>query len=247
MTYRYWLMWVCLGVVFSSNAASATTKVQASLEQQLKQNINQAIVSFEQTPKKNWSYQVDRFENEEGEVTSSLERFTPGQDANNQWSLIRINGDKPTKKQQKKFLKTKRDQNNKKQEGNSYSVKFREIIDLETLAYQTETATHVEMSFQVYLSQLGDDTKGKLDGILFYNKQGKFIETITIVNNAEFSPMFSASISELLLTFSFIKINDAILFREQTLEMKGSFAYFVEIDEVSKDTYSDYQYRALVE
>jgi hypothetical protein len=29
--------------------------------------------------------------------------------------------------------------------------------------------------------------------------------------------------------------------------MKGSFAYFVEIDEVSKDTYSDYQYRALVE
>jgi hypothetical protein len=51
----------------------------------------------------------------------------------------------------------------------------------------------------------------------------------------------------LRLTFSFARIDDVILFREHALQMKGTFAYFVEIDEVSKDTYFDYQYQAILE
>jgi hypothetical protein len=213
----------------------------------LNEKIHQAIVKFEQTDRKRWSYQVVRFENEEGDITSSLERFTPTPDAKTPWMLLRINGSKPTTKQQKKFLKTKRKNSDKKQKGKNYSVKFREIINVESLAYQAETATHLKMTFQVQLNQFGDDAKGKLDGLLSYNKQKAFIETITITNNAAFSPMFSASINEFLLTFNFINIDEAILFREHTLEMKGTFAYFVEIDEVSKDTYFDHQYQALVE
>ncbi len=243
MAYRYWFVLACLGVAFGSDAVSTDTQDQTSL----KQKIHQAIVTFEQTPRKQWGFQVDRFENEEGDITSSLEQFTPWQDTNKQWSLVRINGNEPTIKQQKAFLKTKRKRANKQQNDKSYSVKFREIINLASLRYQTETATHIEMSFQVTLSQLGDNTKGKLDGILSYNKQGAFIEMITIVNNSEFSPMFSASISELLLTFSFIKIDEAVLFQQQTLKMKGSFAYFIEIDEVSKDSYFDYQYQPFIE
>ncbi|WP_085297799.1 hypothetical protein [Cognaticolwellia mytili] len=243
MAYRYWLVLACLGVVFGSNAANIEIKDQTSL----KQKVHQAIIKFEQTDRKQWAFQVDRFENEEGDITSSLEQFTPWHDVNKQWSLMRINGNEPTTKQQKKFIKAKRKRANKKQSDKSYSVKFREIINLESLRYQSESATHIEMSFQVTLSQFGDDTKEKLDGLLSYNKQDAFIETITITNNAEFSPMFSAAINEFSLTFNFINIDDAILFREHTLEMKGTFAYFVEIDEVSKDTYSDYQYQTLVE
>lgn len=59
--------------------------------------------------------------------------------------------------------------------------------------------------------------------------------------------MFSALISELLLTFSFITIGNAILFREQTLTMKGRFEIFVEIDENAIDTYSNYPYQPLEE
>lgn len=212
----------------------------------LKDKIHQAIVKFEQTDRKHWGFTVNRFENEEGDITESIEQFTPNADINKRWLLISANGEKATKKQQEKFLKTKREQA-QSSNSNSYSVKLREIINQDTLAFQSENSSHIQMSFQVTLSQFGDDTKGKLDGLLSYNKQGAFIETITITNNAPFSPMFSASINELLLTFSFTQIDDAILFREHALQMKGTFAYFVEIDEVSKDTYFDYQNWALGE
>lgn len=210
----------------------------------LKDKIHQAIVKFEQTDRKHWGFTVNRFENEEGDITESIEQFTPNTDINKRWLLVSANGEKATKKQQDKFLKTKREQ---AKGSNSYTVKLREIINLSTLALKSETSSHIQISFQVTLSQFGDETKGKLDGLLYYNKQGAFIETITITNNAEFSPMFSATISDLLLTFNFAQIDDAILFREHALEMKGTFAYFVEIDEVSKDTYFDYQYQALTE
>jgi hypothetical protein len=247
MVYRYLFVLACLSVVLSTSASDSFIKEQASLKQQLKYKIHQAIVKFEQTNRKQWGFQVDRFENEEGDITSSLEQFTPWHAVNNQWSLMRINGNEPTIKQQNKFLKSKRKRTNKKQGDKSYSVKFREIINLASLRYQNETTTHIEMGFQVTLSQFGGSTKGKLDGLLSYNKQDGFIETIIITNNTEFSPMFSAVINELRLTFSFIKIDDAVLFREHTLQMKGTFAYFVEIDEVSKDTYFDYQYQGGVE
>lgn len=213
----------------------------------LKDKIHQAIVKFEQTDRKHWGFTVNRFENEEGDITESIEQFTPNTDINKRWLLISANGEKATKKQQDKFLKTKREQAKQKQaaDNKSYSVKLREIINLNTLAFQSETSSHIQISFQVTLSQFGDETKGKLDGLLSYNKHGAFIETITITNNAPFSPMFSAAINELNLTFSFVQVDDAILFSEHALQMKGTFAYFVEIDEVSKDTYSDYQYKGL--
>ncbi len=248
----------CVFLAKSVCAESVDINDDNTLKQKaLDQKIHKAIVKFEQTNRKQWGFTVNRFENEEGDITESVEQFTPNADINKRWLLISANGEKPTVKQQEKFLKAKRKQASKKKKrakadgttkkkhaagNNSYSIKLRELINQETLSYQSETSTHIQMSFQVTLSQFGDDTKGKLDGLLSYNKQDAFIETITITNNAPFSPMFSASISELLLTFNFTQIDDAILFREHALEMKGTFAYFVEIDEVSKDSYFGYQY-----
>ena len=227
-----------------ANANANTNGSSVEKQNSFKEKIHQAIVKFEQTERKHWGFTVNRFENEEGDITESVEQFTPNTDVNKRWLLINANGEKATKKQQEKFLKTKREQ---AKGSNSYSVKLREIINQDTLAFQSETSSHIQISFQVTLSQFGDETKGKLDGLLSYNKQGAFIETITITNNAPFSPMFSASINELNLTFSFTQIDDAILFREHALKMKGTFAYFVEIDEVSKDSYFDYQYQAVGE
>lgn len=235
--------------IFTMSSAFANANANANgVEKQntLKEKVHQAMVKFEQTDRKLWGFTVNRFENEEGDITESIEQFIPNTDINKRWLLISANGEKATKKQQEKFLENKREQAKEKHaaDNKSYTVKLREIINLNTLAFQSETSSHIQMNFQVTLSQFGDETKGKLDGLLSYNKQGEFIETITITNNAPFSPMFSASISELLLTFSFTQIDEAVLFSEHTLQMKGTFAYFVEIDEVSKDTYFDYQYQA---
>ena len=242
MGHKYWLALVCYSF-FCNAIATENAVIDEAL---LKQKIDQAIVNFEQTSRENWAYQVDRYENEEGDITSSVERFTPHIDINHQWTLITKNGEKPTKKQQKNFVKDKSAQASEQEKGANHAMKLREIINQESLVFKADSGSHISMNFNVYVKKLGEDSKGKLTGILFYNKEQEFIDEITITNNAEFSPMFTASISELLLTFNFVKIDNAILPKQNKLQMKGTFAYFTQIDEVSNDTYSNYEQKVSV-
>ncbi|ABV37326.1 hypothetical protein Ssed_2719 [Shewanella sediminis HAW-EB3] len=237
MRYRYWLT-LTLPMFITTAYSTETT----SSEQEFEQKIEQAIVEFEQTPREYWSYQLSRYENEEGDITQSIERYTPAADIDNPWVLVSDNGGVPTAKEQEKFVKKKRKQAESKGSGGNFSLKLRELINLDELQLVTDEDNLIIMSFPVQLARLGDDAVGKLQGRLTYNQQEQFIEEIMIVNSAEFSPMFSASISELTLTFSFIKIDSAVLPYQHKMDMKGRFALFSEIDETSTDTYSDYQY-----
>jgi len=239
MTQKSWLVMALLGYSCSVTATASLTPDNSIF----KQKIEQAITDFQQTHKKDWAYQVTRYENEEGEITSSVEHYTPSLSVKNQWKLISISGEEPTTKQQNKFIKSKHEQINNKEKNADYSVKLRELINLDSLQWLSDNDSHIQMSFQVSLKKLGEDAEGKLQGTLSYNKQHKFIEEIIIVNNAEFSPMFSASISDLAITFNFIKIKEAILPLKHELHMKGRFAYIYPIDEVSTDTYSNYEYK----
>lgn len=238
MTKKLWLVLAC-SCLFTNSLLAENYKFDLTV---LKQKIDLAIKKVEQTSKQNWSYQISRYENEEGDISSSLEKYQPNTELNKQWSLISINGKVPTKKQQSKFIKQKTKQNNKNEESRSYSIKLRQLINDDSLRFKYENAEHVAMNFKVKLAKLGSDSEGKLDGELLFNKQDEFIEEIKVTNNADFSPMFSASISELLITFHFMKIDDAILPKANNLKMKGTFAYFSEINEVSTDTYSNYQF-----
>ena len=74
-------------------------------------------------------------------------------------------------------------------------------------------------------------------------KDKQFIEKISIWNNAEFSPMFTANITDLAVTFTFLEIDGAVLAKQNEMKMKGSFAYFTEINETSLDSFSDYAYQ----
>ena len=142
-------------------------------------------------------------------------------------------------------LKNFKKRKNKKAEessGTNYTVGLREIINIESIRFIEENKNHIKMVFDVTLKKLGDDATGKLHGKLFYNKQHQFIEQIMIENNAAFSPMFTAKITDLTLTFSFVHINQSVLPLQQDMVMKGSFAYFTEINETSTDCYSGYQY-----
>ena len=58
----------------------STIKVKAAAHSTIERTdyqvlINDAITQFEQTPREQWSYQVARYENEAGDITTSLERF----------------------------------------------------------------------------------------------------------------------------------------------------------------------------
>lgn len=237
MNKKYWLP--CIFLSLSSNVFSEEIRTLDNV--QLKENISQGISKIEQTKRKNWSFKVVNFENEEGDITSSIEHFTPNEDKSKRWALLRQNGETPTQRQVDDFINQKLERAQNKEKGNNFSVKLRDLINIESLEYQSETASHINAGFNVYLKRLGEDAKGKLKGNLLYNKELQFIESITIVNTDDFSPMFSANISDLTITFDFIQLDESILPHKNEMRMKGTFAYFTEIDEISTTTYSDYE------
>lgn len=201
-----------------------------------KTTINTAISNFEATQLNQWSFQVERYENEEGDITSSIERFSPQQLDAQQWQLLKVNNREPTTIEQRDFQQRKQDTDL------NISLRLSELIQTDSLAVMSEDDAYIRASFDVYLEKLGDDASEHLQGTLAFAKQGEFIERIEITNTSSFSPMFAARIDALTLNLAFVKIDQAILTHSIDLKMQGSFALFTEIDEVSSDIYSDYQF-----
>ncbi|MEO9943773.1 MAG: hypothetical protein ABJH28_18950 [Paraglaciecola sp.] len=224
-------------VVLANEQISKPSIAEHTQQERLKNRVSQAISQFEQTPLAEWSYHVSRYENEEGDISSSSEQFTPNPARVGQWSLLEINGGKPTEKQARKFTDSK---SNKHSGG--ITLKLRELIQLDSLQHHFESEGSLHAEFNVHLDKLGDKASKQLKGSLKFNKTQQFIEVIEIINIAPFSPAFSAKISDFKLALSFYKIDNAILPHQQSLNMKGNFAFFTEIDEKSIDTYSNYQY-----
>ncbi|WNC67715.1 hypothetical protein RI845_14455 [Thalassotalea nanhaiensis] len=230
---KSYLLLFCFGAAFNISAAENTTTELIVL----KDTVDRAILKFEHTERELWSYKISRYEDEEGDITSSIEQYSP--QANQPWLLKQINGQQPTEKQIEDFAINK---NKQEQEGN-IQLKLRKLIDLESLSLVSTDDENIVMGFNVYLKKLGEDAVGKLQGELTYQKEAEFIEKISIWNSAEFSPMFTANITDLAITFTFTNIDGAILTKQTEMKMKGSFAYFTEINETSQDVFSDHQYQ----
>jgi hypothetical protein len=237
MKKKYCLLLICFCSVFNVVTAQDTTTELASF----KDKVNSAIVKFEKTNKKFWSYKISRYEDEEGDISSSIEEHLPH--TNEQWLLREINGQLPTQKQIKNFAKKKQKQNNTQKQEENIQLTLRELINTESLSLVSSDEKHIVMAFDVYMKRLGKDSIGKLKGKLVYKKEQQFIEQISVWNNAEFSPMFTAKITDLAITLTFLHINGAVLAKQNTMKMEGSFAYFTDINETSEDNFSDYLYQ----
>ena len=209
-----------------------------------KQLVLEALSKFENTPRAEWGYQVKRYENEEGDVTSSIERYQPGAEGMDRWLLLETNGKTPTDKEAQKFAKRKLKQEQQKGSEQGLSLSLRKLIRQETLVLQAEDDNHFTMGFKVIIDRLGEEAQEKLTGSLTFNKRRRFIETIDITSTDAFSPMFMVSITSFSMSLHFLKIGDAILPKENQMQMKGKMSFLTEIDEYSVDTFSDYVFSA---
>ncbi len=234
---------VILVVVSLVSLMKVNAEENQSLDSSLiKQHIIQAIADVADAPRKEWAVTITHYENEEGEITSNVERYVPSEDKDKQWHLLKINGENPSDKQREKFIKRKLKHAEEKEQGNSYSINFKTLIKQDSLKVLSENDSLINVGFLVHMEKLGDDAVGKLTGILHFNKKQRFIEEITINNTAQFSPMFSASIDNFALSFFFNKRDEVVLPASIDMRMQGSYAFFKEINEVSTTTYSDYQH-----
>jgi len=229
------LLALCFFWAFTATATESTPE-----ELLAKEKISRAILKFEHTQRDLWSYTISRYEDEEGDISSSIEQYSP--QGNKQWLLKQINGQQPTKKQVEQFVKKKKKQNTSGQQESNVQLSLRKLIDQESLSLVSIDDKQIIMTFDVHFKKLGKDSIGKLQGRLTYQKEQQFIEKISIWNIAEFSPMFTANITDLTVNFTFLQIDGAVLTKKNEMKLKGSFAYFTEINETSLDTFSDYLY-----
>ena len=93
MKKNYCLLLICFSAVFNVISVQNTTTELALFKEQL----NRACIKFENTNKELWSYKISRYENEEGNISSSIEQHFS--QARERWILRQINGQLPTKKQ----------------------------------------------------------------------------------------------------------------------------------------------------
>ena len=70
-----------------------------------RQTITDAILKYEHTQLDKWSFQVARYNNEEGKITSSIAHFLPVNDGASRWHLVEINERMPSLEEQKAFAK----------------------------------------------------------------------------------------------------------------------------------------------
>ncbi|BDX05891.1 hypothetical protein [Planctobacterium marinum] len=231
---------------FKDNSLHSELQQTAELNQDfskpevLKRTVEQAITQFSASNRTNWSYTLSKYEDEEGDITSSIEQHNALAAKGQRWALLQIDGDKPSTREQERYQKKKAKKDKQKQE-QSYSFRLAEIIKMETLQLVSISSDRLKMSFEVNLSQFGEEASSKLQGILHYDLIDKYIEGIEISNTDSFSPMFSADITKLLLEMHFIKIQDSVLPAKNRMVLQGTWAFFTEINEVSEATYSNYE------
>ena len=204
----------------------------------LKRTVEQAITQYSATNRANWSYTLNKYEDEEGDISSSIEQHNALAAKGQRWTLVQIDGDKPSAKKQQRYQKKKAKKDKGKQ---SYSFRLAEIIKIETLQLVSVSSDMLQMSFKVNIEQFGEEASRKLQGILNYDLNENYIKRIEISNNDSFSPMFSAKITKLLLEMDFIKIHDNVLPAKNRMVLQGTWAFFTEINEVSEATYSNYE------
>ena len=73
MKKNYCLLLICFCAGFNVVNAQDTP---AELES-FKEKVDRAILKFENTNKQLWSYNISRYENEEGDISSSIEQHLP--------------------------------------------------------------------------------------------------------------------------------------------------------------------------
>lgn len=202
--------------------------------------ISDAITWFEHPSRQQWGFQVARFEDEEGEITRRTERYSPQMPRGSRWSLISVDGKIPDEKQLSAYAKRRKKPEKDGREA-GFTIKLRELIQLDQLQLTQASAESLIVRFPVHIDRLGKKTSEKLSGSLVYNIPEQFIESIQIHNLEPVSPVLGAYIDDFRLTLDFVKIQDTVLPKKQQLDMSGTWAFFKEIKEVSQDTYSHFQ------
>ncbi|WP_100641400.1 hypothetical protein [Alteromonas facilis] len=202
----------------------------------------EALERIEASMHDEWEFKVKRESIEDGIPESSIELYSPNLSYEERWKLLRVNDAKPTKKQQQSFQKRMGkylQQNNGVQ--NNLGLNIFEVVNIDTLTLTSKTTALASFSFEVNYPGFAKEANRALIGTLFYDINRQYVSFIEIKNRQDFSPAFSVSVSYLYVRFDFALLDDAIVNKENYLEIVGKVAFISRFEEISRDKYYGYK------
>lgn len=217
--------------LFLSNHTNAA-QFEAS---HLKSVVQNAIQRIKEADKTKWAFELHSYENEEGEITDYTAAFNGALPEGQKWQLLTKDKKPATDKQKRAFIK----QRNKDKK--TVSVKLEQLITLDSLQLLDSANETITASFDVNIPKLGDDAIGKLKGALIVSPTSNLLKQITITNLAEFSPMAMTNIEQFKMLLTFTEVLEQVLPLSAEMTMRGTFAGFMELNETSKDNYTNYR------
>ncbi|MEL7479239.1 MAG: hypothetical protein AAGJ17_10215 [Pseudomonadota bacterium] len=201
----------------------------------LKSVVQKAIKRIKDVDKTKWAFELHSFENEEGEITDYTAAFNGALPEGQNWQLLTKDKKPATDKQKRAFVK----QRNKDKK--TFSIKLEQLITLDSLQLLDSTNEAITASFDVNIPKLGDDAIGKLKGTLIVSPKNHLLKQIIITNLDEFSPMTMTNIEQFKMVLTFTEVSGQVLPINAEMTMRGTFAGFMELNETSKDSYTNYQ------
>ena len=197
--------------------------------------VREGIQRISNTNKQQWAFELHSFESEEGDITQYSASFNGAAAKGEQWQLITLNGEAATKKQHREFIKERQKEQQKLKE--KFNIKLNQLVDIDSVQIIDDSEEQLQVTFKVNIDELGDDANEKLLGQLTLNKTNKLIHQIEINNISEFSPMAMTTIDSFKMVLQFNEFSEQVLLKTTELMMAGTFAGFIELNEISKDEY----------
>ena len=179
-----------------------------------------------------WAY-TETYANEE---QSRVARFDPRQPEDERWTLVSIDGRKPTEAEITEFRSDKEDSDS------TDSSNRLEIVGADTLELIEETDARWRFRFIPNEDEI--DLVDNVDATVSIRKDGRWLEAIDLRNHSDIRPGFGTKIGTFLVHLEFAPavVNGPIVPKTMRIQVSGRALLFIGFSETEHIEYSDFDY-----
>jgi len=170
---------------------------------------------------------------------TTVERFDPDA-ADGGWTLVSVDGKPPSKKQLKKYAAKSGTRESRDHPG---EIDFADIVDPDSIALVAESTRSATFRFKPAPDESGDDdpTSAFLDGTLFVDKTGPFVDSLELANTDPFSAATGVKIHRMRVRMEFVHDRRGrVVLSELSQSVEGRLFGMKSINQASTVTYSEF-------
>lgn len=198
-------------------------------------DVTNALVRMEKRQPTDWAYTQTVTTDE----IESVARYDPRlPDTVLGWTMLRVNGQAPSKKEKRKFYGKIEKQAERAEKAGDTAPVLSELIRLDTLERSRALdGGYVVFSFVPKIEKLED----ALDGELVFDVEHQRVSGIRVWNRGDYSPAFSVKVTDFSLDLAFGPVDSDMVLTQMVSKVKGTVGFVKKVDESVRVTFSEYE------